>query len=191
MQLICDTLSYPVHKSKAEIQNAFSEFTELILKLFLKTCTWKKNRVQTLFYTDKCSVFFIFIASIPSVHMDEQHSVIQPIAQTELKKHRACTAEPLTSTLCFFVHSTAFGPVNKPLCRPQAGMHSADVSEYVSVLAYGFYTGRCMWFLSLFHQVSTAYNKMSCSVSYWTYTMQFTMTSNQTLENKASENEVK
>lgn len=70
-------------------------------------------------------------------------------------------------------------------------MHSADVSEYVSVLAYGFYTGRCMWFLSLFHQVSTAYNKMSCSVSYWTYTMQFTMTSNQTLENKASENEVK
>lgn len=135
--------------------------------------------------------FFLFLlpVSLQFTWMNNTQS-FSP-SHKQLKKHRACTAEPLTSTLCFFVHSTAFGPVNKPLCRPQAGMHSADVSEYVSVLAHGFYTGRCMWFLSLFHQVSTAYNKMSCSVSYWTYTMQFTMTSNQTLENKASENEVK
>lgn len=102
---------------------------------------------------------FIFIASIPSVPMDEQHSVIKPFVQTGLKKHRACTAEPLSCTLCYFVHSTAFGPVNKPQCRPQASMHSAGVSEYVSVLTYRFYTGRCTWILSLSRPVSTiAYN---------------------------------
>lgn len=42
-------------------------------------------------------------------------------------------------------------------------MHSAGVSEYVSVLTYGFYTGRCTWILILFHPVSTIVdNTMSC-----------------------------
>lgn len=63
---------------------------------------WKKIEPRLCFI--QINVFFFFIASIPLVHMDEQHSVITPITQTGLNKHRACTAEPLTSTLCFFLY---------------------------------------------------------------------------------------